>query len=80
MFKMIHLRSSGWRLLGATLAVLGAVFLAAGAVFYTGNFKDYVAVLIVFGGIFLIIGAGLITITIFKRSQVDVAEENVIHP
>ena len=77
---MINMRNSGWKLLGATLTVLGAVFLVAGAVFYAGNFRDYVAVLIVFGGIFLVIGAGLLTITIFERKQVDVAEEKATHP
>jgi len=75
MFNMIHIRDSDWRTLGATLSVLGIIFLAAGAGAYAGNFRDYVAVLIVFGGICTVIGAGLVTITLFERKQADAAEE-----
>ncbi len=80
MFNMIHTLDSGWRTLGATLSVLGIIFLAAGATAFAGNSRDYVAVLIVFGGIFVVIGAGLVTITLFERKQVDAAEETTTDP
>jgi len=64
---MPHVRDSGWRLLGALLAVLGFIFLAGGIIAYAGGHPEYVAVLIVFGGIFLIIGIGLGAITILEK-------------
>ena len=80
MTKMTHLRNSGWKKLGATLAVLGIVFITAGLATYVGNARDYVAVLIVFGGIFLVTGTGLVTIAIFEGKQNNAAEEKTIDP
>lgn len=72
---MTNMQLSGWRLLGAALAVLGIAFLAGGAAAYVGNHRDYVAVLVVFGGIFLAIGAGLAATTFFEKQPVDIAPE-----
>lgn len=59
---------SGWRRLGEALAVLGLVFLAGGIAAYAGNSHQYVAVLIVFGGIFMVIGVGLVAITFLDKN------------
>jgi uncharacterized membrane protein len=61
------MQDSSWRLLGAILAVLGAAFLIASAIAYAENVYAYVAGLVVFGGIFLVFGAGLVAITIFEK-------------
>ena len=75
-----YMRDSSWRLLGAALAVLGIIFLVGGVVAYFGNSRDYVAVLVVFGGIFLVMGAGLAIITLFEKEQVEIAEEKSTLP
>jgi len=62
--------------LGAALTVLGIIFLVAGTFAYTANARDYVAVLIVFGGIFLVIGVGLVTITFVEKKQADPIQKN----
>ena len=49
------------------MAVLGFIFLISGIVAYMGGYKEYVAVLIVFGGIFLVVGIGLTAITHLER-------------
>jgi uncharacterized membrane protein len=61
------MRDSGWRLLGAILAVLGFIFLVGGIIAYAGVYQEYVAVLIVFGGIFLVVGIGLVVITALEK-------------
>jgi len=61
------MQNSGWKLLGAILAVLGVIFLIGGAASYADNYHEYVAVLVVFGGIFLVFGAGLVAITFFDK-------------
>lgn len=76
MFKMIHMRDSGWRRLGEALAVLGVSLLVSGVAAYAANFRDYVAVLIVFGGILVVVGAGLVAIAFFGKNQPDIVEEN----
>jgi len=53
--------------LGVTLTILGFVFLDGGIAAYAGDHTEYVAVLIVFGGIFLVIGIGLVAITILEK-------------
>ena len=63
------MQGSIWRLIGSTLAVLGALFLVGALVTYATNNKDYVAVLTVFGGIFLVIGTGLVLITITEKDK-----------
>ena len=62
--------------MGTTLTVLGIIFLVAGTLAYTGNARDYVAVLIVFSGIFIVIGAGLVTITFVEKKQADPIQKN----
>ena len=64
---MLYVRDSGWRLLGATIAVLGFIFLVGGTIAYAGHYTEYVAVFIVFGGIFLIIGIGLAAIASLEK-------------
>jgi uncharacterized membrane protein len=64
---MLHIRDSGWRLLGAALAVLGFIFLVGGILSYASDYHEYVAVLIVFGGIFLVIGIGLVAIAFLEK-------------
>jgi uncharacterized membrane protein len=64
---MLHIQDSGWRLLGAVLAILGFIFLVGGIIAYAGDYQEYVAVLIVFGGIFLVVGIGLVVITFFEK-------------
>jgi uncharacterized membrane protein len=64
---MLYIRDSGWRLLGTILAVLGFVFLVGGIIAYTSDYHEYVAVLIVFGGIFLVVGIGLVAITFLEK-------------
>jgi uncharacterized membrane protein len=64
---MLHIRDSGWRLVGAILAFLGFIFLVGGIIAYAGDYQEYVAVLIVFGGIFLDVGIGLVAITFFEK-------------
>jgi len=64
---MLYIRDSGWRLLGAGLAVLGLIFLVGGVLSYSGDYHEYVAVLIVFGGIFLVIGFGLVAIASLEK-------------
>lgn len=68
---LINMQLSSWRLLGAALAVLGIVLLVGGAAAYVGNHRDYVAVLVVFGGIFLVVGAGLVATTFFEKHAVE---------
>jgi uncharacterized membrane protein len=68
---MLGVRDSGWRLLGAILAFLGFVFLVGGIVAYAGDYLEYVAVLIVFGGIFLLVGVGLVAITYLEKKRVN---------
>ncbi|MGO8807178.1 MAG: hypothetical protein ACLQO7_11375 [Candidatus Bathyarchaeia archaeon] len=68
---MMFMRESSWRLFGAALAVLGVVFLLGGLAAYLGNHPQYEAVLTVFGGIFLVFGAGLVVITFFEKDKVD---------
>ena len=53
--------------MGVTLTILGFVFLDGGIAAYAGDYTEYVAVLIVFGGIFLVIGIGLVAITILEK-------------
>jgi hypothetical protein len=60
---------STWRNLGIALAVLGAAFIIGGIAAHAANYVQYVAVLIVFGGIFLVIGAGLVVITFFEKEE-----------
>jgi uncharacterized membrane protein len=64
---MLHIRDSGWRVLGATLAILGLIFLVGGTLAYAGDYREYVAVLIVFGGIFLVVGIGLVAIASLEK-------------
>ena len=64
---MLRTRDSGWRTTGAVSAVLGFIFLLGGIIAYAGDYYEYVAVLIVFGGIFLVIGVGLVAITYFEK-------------
>ena len=64
---MLPIKNSGWRLLGAILTILGFAFLVGGITAYAGDYKEYVAVLIVFGVIFLVIGIGLVAITILEK-------------
>ena len=64
---MLYAQDSGWRLIGAILAVLSFIFLVAGVLAYAGDYHEYVAVLIVFGGIFLVIGIGLVAITSLEK-------------
>jgi Na+/melibiose symporter-like transporter len=68
---MMFMRESSWRLFGAALAVLGVVFLLGGLAAYLGNHPQYEAVLTVFGGIFVVFGAGLVIITFFENNKVD---------
>jgi len=58
---------SNWKLLGSLSAVLVFVFLISGAAAYAENYHQFVAVLAVFGGIFLVIGTGLVVIAIFDK-------------
>ena len=64
---MLYMRDSGWRLLGAILAVLGFIFLVGGIVAYAGDYQECVAVSIAFGVIFLIVGIGLLAITFLEK-------------
>ncbi len=75
--KVIDMRDSIWRMLGIALAVLGIVLLAAGAVAYAINAGEFVAVLIVFGGIFFAIGAGLAVVTLFEKEQVEDSNKTI---
>jgi type IV secretory pathway VirB2 component (pilin) len=68
---MMFMRESSWRLFGAALAVLGVVFLLGGLAAYLGNHPQYESVLTVFGGIFVVFGAGLVIITFFENNKVD---------
>ncbi len=68
---MMFMRESSWRLFGAALAVLGVVFLLGGLAAYLGDHPQYEAVLTVFGGIFLVFGAGLVVITFFEKDKGD---------
>lgn len=70
-FSMMKMDESGWRLLGAALAILGVIFLVGGLAALAGNYQQYEAVLIAFGGIFLVIGAGLVVITLFEKNMPD---------
>lgn len=70
----MFMRESGWRLLGAALAVLGVVFLIGGLAAYLGSYQEYLAVLVVFGGIFLVIGAGLFLITLLEKDRTEAAK------
>ena len=71
MFNLMFMKESGWKLLGAAVAVLGVIFLVGGSVVYVSNYQEYVAVLIVFGGIFLVIGTGLVAIAFFEKNTAD---------
>ena len=63
------MRESTWRLLGAGLAILGVIFLLGGLTAYLGKLQQYEAVFSVFGGIFFVIGAGLVAITLFEKDK-----------
>lgn len=52
------------------------ILLVSGVAAYAANFRDYVAVLIVFGGILVVVGAGLVAIAFFEKNQPDIVEEN----
>ena len=67
----MHMRELTWRLLGGGLAILGVIFLLGGLVAYLGNLQRYEAVFSVFGGIFFVIGAGLVAITLFEKDKDD---------
>jgi len=59
---MPYIRDQSWKLPGAILAVLGFIFLVGRIIAYASGHTEYVAVLIVFGGIFLVVGIGLVAI------------------
>ena len=65
------MQGSVWRLIGLTLAVLGALFIVGALVTYATNNRDYVSVLTVFGGIFLVVGTGLLLIAITEKDKND---------
>ena len=67
---MLYIRDSGWKLLGAILAILGLIFLIGGTIAYAGDYTEYVAVLIVFGGIFLVVGIGLVAIVSWEKKMI----------
>ena len=56
---------------GRGLAILGVIFLLGGLAAYLGNLQQYEAVFSVFGGIFLVIGTGLVAITLFEKDTDD---------
>ena len=68
----MYMKESGWRLLGSGLAVLGVIFVVGALTAYVNKLQQYEAVLSVFGGIFLVIGAGLVVVTYFEK---DIEEE-----
>jgi uncharacterized membrane-anchored protein len=68
----MYMKESGWRLLGSGLAILGVIFVVGALTAYVNKLQQYEAVLSVFGGIFLVIGAGLVVVTYFEK---DIEEE-----
>jgi Na+/melibiose symporter-like transporter len=73
---MMKMAESGWRLLGAALAILGIIFLIGGLAALAGNYQQYEAVLFAFGGIFLLIGTGLFLITFFEKNTPEETQPN----
>jgi hypothetical protein len=68
---MMRMKELTWRHVGAGLAILGVIFLLGGLEAFLGNLQQYEAVPTVFGGIFLVIGAGLVIISIFEKETDD---------
>ena len=69
MVKLMQMANSTWRMLGIILTVLGVASLIGGIVAYVRNYVEYVNDPIVFGGIFIIVGVGLVVITFFEKEQ-----------
>jgi len=65
------MQESRVKLLGVGIAVLGVLFLFAGAVVAAINAPRYEAILIVFGAIFLVVGAGLAAVAFFEKAPDD---------
>ena len=66
------MRLSVWRLLGIVLGVLGVVFLVGSVTALAYGYGEYailIAILIVFGWIFLILGVGLVMITFLEKEE-----------
>jgi len=66
--------------LGAILTILGFFFSVGGIAAYAGDYTEYVAVLIVFGGIFLIIGIGLVANNILVENDLKLARRKQKKP
>jgi hypothetical protein len=69
------MKESKWRLLGAGSAILGVIFVVGALTAYVNKYQQYEAVLSVFGGIFLVIGAGLVAVTFFEKDKKEETNE-----
>jgi hypothetical protein len=67
MFGMPDKQGSALKLGGAILSVLGLIFLVGGIIASVRNYQVFIAVLIVFGALFLVIGISLIAVISLEK-------------